>query len=82
MKPKSQHYQGFSVPPKAEAIDIIEASLARWQNSLPLSVCYSLAQALKYILRAGLKDDPCKDIRKARDYLSRAINLMEGKAEW
>ena len=32
---------------------------------------------LKYICRAGKKDDELKDMRKALDYLQREINYLE-----
>lgn len=62
------HYGGASNP--YEAIKVIEA----WQ----LGFC--LGNAVKYISRAGKKDDIVQDLEKARWYLDREIaNLKAGK---
>lgn len=50
-----------------ETIDFIEA------KGLP----YHLGNAVKYISRAGKKDDELQDLRKARWYLNRYIQLRE-----
>ncbi|MBQ6552410.1 MAG: DUF3310 domain-containing protein [Clostridia bacterium] len=50
-----------------ETIDFIEA------KQLP----YHLGNAVKYISRAGKKDDELQDLRKARWYLDRYIQLRE-----
>jgi hypothetical protein len=54
-----QHYKGKGL----ECIDVIEA--------FDLGFC--LGNAVKYILRAGRKDDRVVDIRKAIWYLQREI---------
>ena len=55
-----QHYQGK----KFEAIDIIE--------DFNLNFC--LGNAIKYILRAGKKNEKKEDLKKAIWYLHREIN--------
>jgi hypothetical protein len=35
--------------------------------------------ALKYLMRAGTKDDPMQEIQKARHYLDRLIEILENK---
>ena len=50
-----------------ETIDFIEA------KGLP----YHLGNAVKYISRAGKKDDELEDLKKARWYLDRFIQLRE-----
>ena len=40
---------------------------------------YSLAQAGKYFMRCGTKDDPSKELEKAANYLHRA---RTGKWNW
>lgn len=57
------HYQSGGM----EAIDVIEA----------FGLNYRLGNTVKYILRAGKKDDRLKDLRKARWYLDREIAKEE-----
>ena len=52
-----------------ETIDFIEA------KKLP----YHLGNAVKYISRAGKKNDAIEDLKKARWYLDRYIRLLEQK---
>lgn len=52
-----------------ETIDFIEA------KKLP----YHLGNVVKYISRAGKKEDELKDVKKARWYLDRYIGLLEGE---
>ena len=54
-----------------ETIDFIEA------KNLP----YHLGNAVKYISRAGKKDDMLQDLRKAKWYLDRYIGLCERKLQ-
>ena len=63
-----QHYGGKDNP--YEAIKVIEA----WQ----LGFC--LGNTIKYISRAGLKDDAITDLKKARWYLDREISSRERQA--
>ncbi len=43
----------------------------------------NLSNVIKYVARAGKKDpDAVKDLKKARKFLTRAINLAEGRADW
>lgn len=53
------HYR----PGTYEAINVIEA----W------GLGFCLGNTVKYIARAGLKDDVIEDLKKARWYLDRAI---------
>ena len=57
------HYQGS----RYEAIDVIE--------DFKLNFC--LGNAIKYILRAGKKDDKLKDLQKAMWYLQRECSVLE-----
>lgn len=61
----AEHYKTV---PGIEAIDVIEA---RRMN-------FARGNALKYIWRAGLKDDELADLKKARWYLDREIARLEG----
>ena len=54
---------------KYEPIEVIED----WE----LGFC--LGNAVKYISRAGRKNDTLEDLKKARWYLDREISKMEGK---
>jgi hypothetical protein len=62
-----QHYGGKDNP--YEAIKIIEA--------LDLDFC--LGNTLKYIARAGKKDDTIQDLEKAAWYLNRKIQQLKSK---
>jgi Protein of unknwon function (DUF3310) len=44
-------------------------------------MCFSLGNAVKYIWRADLKNDAVEDLKKARWYIDREINLRERKAQ-
>ena len=59
------HYGGADNP--YEAIKVIEA----W------GLGFNLGNAVKYVSRAGKKDDALQDLRKARWYLDREIQNME-----
>ena len=61
-----------------EAIDVIEDSLAAREGKLPVAALFSIGQALKYLLRAGLKNDAAQDLDKAAWYLARARRTVEG----
>lgn len=43
---------------------------------------FNLGQVIRYISRAGLKDDLLQDLKKARAYLTREITTLEGKPSW
>ncbi len=61
-----KHYQGNGL----EAIDVIEA----------FGLDFNLGNAIKYILRAGKKDDKKQDLEKADWYIRRALfNIEENK---
>ena len=51
---------------KYEAIDVIED----WQMN------FNLGNALKYLSRAGHKDDIIQDLKKARWYIDREIQRL------
>jgi hypothetical protein len=53
---KPDHYQGKG---GLQAIDVIEA----------FGLGFSLGNVVKYVLRAGKKDDRLKDLEKAMEYL-------------
>lgn len=59
-----QHYGGEDNP--YEAIKVIEA----W------GLGFCLGNTVKYINRAGKKDDRLQDLKKARWYLEREINAL------
>ena len=54
-----------------EAIDVIEA----W------GLGFNLGNVVKYVSRAGLKDDALEDLKKARWYLDREIASMKAESE-
>ena len=56
-----------------EAIDIIEEAI---QDAPTPKEGLLQAQALKYLLRLWLKDDPKQDAEKARWYLNRLIDSL------
>jgi len=56
-----------------EAIDIIEEAI---QDAPEVKAGMLQAQALKYLLRLWLKDDPKQDAEKARWYLNRLIDSL------
>ena len=59
---------------KQEAIDIIEEAI---QDAPEVKSGMLQAQALKYLLRLWLKDDPRQDAEKARWYLNRLIDTID-----
>jgi len=58
------HYQSDS---GIESIDVIEA----------FELGFHLGNVVKYVLRAGKKDDKTTDLKKARWYLTRIIEKEE-----
>lgn len=60
-----QHYGGEDNP--YEAINVIEA----W------GLDFCLGNTVKYIARAGKKDDILQDLKKAKWYLERRISQIE-----
>lgn len=65
---KSPHYQSEC---GMEAIDVIEA----------FDLGFNLGNVVKYVLRAGRKDNEKKDLAKALWYLKREISLAESQEE-
>lgn len=63
-----EHYQSES---GMEVIDVIEA----------FDLNFNLGNAIKYILRAGKKDDECEDLKKALWYLKREVKNLELEEE-
>ena len=59
---------------KTEAIDVIEDAI---QDAPAPKEGMLQAQALKYLLRLWLKDNPLEDAKKARWYLNRLITSLE-----
>jgi len=59
------HYGGKQNP--YEAIKVIEAH----------NLDFSLGNAIKYILRAGKKDNEIEDLHKAAWYINRRIDYLE-----
>jgi hypothetical protein len=60
---------------RAEAIDVIEDAITHAPTP---EDGYAHGQALKYLLRLWLKEDPLKDAKKAHWYLQRLIWRLEG----
>ena len=58
---------------KQEAIDVIEDAI---QDAPEPKAGMLQAQALKYLLRLWLKDDPKQDAEKARWYLNRLMDSL------
>ena len=54
---------------KYEVIDVIED----W------NLGFHLGNVVKYVARAGKKNDELEDLKKARWYLDRKISKLEGK---
>lgn len=66
-----KHYNAGRI----EVIDAIED----WSPSWPDAVAFHLGNAIKYVARAGKKDDTVQDLKKAVWYLNRAIEKLEQK---
>lgn len=62
-----------------EAIDVIEMVVPQYKDPM---VGYSIGNALKYIQRAPHKGKQLEDLKKAKQYLSRAIARLEGRNAW
>lgn len=60
------HYQSKS---GIEVIDVIEA----------FNLSFSLGNVIKYILRAGKKDERIQELLKAKWYLERELKLLTAK---
>lgn len=59
------------------------------QNYDVIDICkdyelnFNRGNVIKYVVRAGKKQDELKDLRKALDYIKREITYLEQKqAEW
>lgn len=67
-----KHYKGG----KTEVIDIIEEVVSNPERQLTPKQRYNIAQALKYLLRCGLKGGVALvevDLQKAENYIHRAM---------
>lgn len=61
---------------KVETIEILEEIVANPERHLTPQQRYSIAQAVKYLLRCGLKGGVCMvevDLQKAENYIHRAM---------
>ena len=65
------HYKKMEVQPW----DVIST----WPQAQQIG--FYRGNALKYLMRAGSKDDPLQEIQKARHYLDRLIELLGEKNE-
>lgn len=66
-----KHYQ---LANGVEVIDIIEAVVSTYDDPVAAA---RMTNVIKYVLRAGNKDDFKQDLSKARWYLDRQIESME-----
>lgn len=73
------HYQ---LPGGREALEDVIAPIcdALSDRRLPGSAVYMVGNALKYLSRLGAKGSALEDLRKAREYLDRAIARMDAGA--
>ena len=58
---------------KVEAIEVIEDAI---EEAPSIKAGMLQAQALKYLLRLWLKDNPAEDARKAQWYLNRLVDSL------
>ena len=65
------HYTAGAI----ECIDAIEAALGRG------FAAYCRGNAMKYLWRAGLKNDPAEDLLKAAWYCERAAKTLNNEEE-
>jgi len=52
------------------------AAIEDWSRSWPVAVVFHLGCVVKYLARCGRKGDLRGDLRKARDYLDRALAVL------
>jgi len=69
------HYKQADI----EAINVIEMIVEQYDDK---KAGYSIGNALKYIQRAPHKGKQVEDLKKAKQYLSRAIARLEGRNAW
>lgn len=62
--------------PSHYASDGIECIEAMYYISPAMAICFAAGSALKYLDRAGLKNDEVKDLMKARECWHMAKRLM------
>ena len=69
----------YRLPGDREALEDVIAPIcdALSERGLPGSTTYMVGNALKYLSRLGAKGSPLEDLRKAREYLDRAISRMD-----
>lgn len=69
----------YRLPGGREALEDVIAPIcdALSERRLPGSAVYMIGNALKYLSRLGAKGSPLEDLRKAREYLDRAISRMD-----
>ena len=72
VKPESvNHPKHYQTDGGIEVIDYIE--------SLGIGYEFCVGNAIKYLSRAGKKDDKLQDVRKAQWYVNRAVQNLEKK---
>jgi hypothetical protein len=76
-EPNTVHHPAHYNTGKIEAITVIED----WQRGWPSDLAFHLGNAIKYIARAGKKDDIVQDLKKARWYVDRALSVVESRDE-
>lgn len=69
------HYKQSDI----EAINVIEMVVEQYDDK---KAGYSIGNTLKYIQRAPHKGKQVEDLKKAKQYLSRAIARLEGRDGW
>jgi len=70
-----QHYTQGSI----EVIDIIAQTVSGYDDPF---LGYTLGNVIKYISRAPYKhDDPLEDLKKSREYITFAIEKLEGDSD-
>lgn len=67
--------------PSHYASDGIECIEAMYAISSAMAINFAVGSALKYLDRAGLKDDEGKDLRKARECWHMAKRMMAREDE-
>lgn len=69
---KPKHYNVF----EREVIDVIKDLLDNNENHNGVNAYY-IGNVIKYIFRAGMKNDYKQDLEKARYYLNKALEAKE-----
>lgn len=56
--------------------------ITKYAKQYPSEVIYEIGNVFKYLCRAPYKGQQLEDLKKARQYLNRAINALEGIDSW